>query len=137
MKTTIYVGLEALQVPSDRPDPYLGFGVAAYAAPFLSWAATRGRVVILTDGPVQHVLHLLRTMKLPDSAVSVKMYGSSKVEALHTGEPFILVDDALIPSEVSWFLEHHLGDRVVSVNHTTGVTQETKAHVERLLAKRP
>jgi len=136
MKPTIYVGLEALQVHSDKPDPYLGFGVAAYTAPFLSWAATRGRVCILTDGPVQLVMHLLNTLKLTASNIAIKSYGTNKTDVLRTDEPFVLVDDALIPGEVSWFMEHGLGDRLVSVSPLTGVTPETKSRVERVLGRK-
>lgn len=128
----IYISFDALLVPSDKPSEVLRAGIAPYAKSFITWAATQGRVVILTDGPLSHPMHLLQHIKCADLA-SIRSFEVSKTETLRHDEPFFLVDDALIPGEVSWFMEHGHQDRIIPVSPREGVTPRTKQLLEEKL----
>lgn len=123
--TTIYVSLDALTVPSEKPDAYLGAGISPYTNGFLHWAATKGKVVLLTDRPIAQVLALLDRHGCSKLGVQIRTFTSSKTEVLRPTEDFYLVDEVLIPSEYSWFAEHGLGDRLIPVG-SDGVTPATK-----------
>lgn len=135
MSLKIYVAMDTLLAPSDHPDNNLRAGIAPYAKPFITWAATQGKVVVLTDGPLSHAMYLLQKLNCADLA-TIRSFEVSKVENLHTDEPFYLVDDALIPGEVSWFLEHGHQDRLISVLPHHNVTPDTKKKLEEKLRER-
>jgi hypothetical protein len=132
---TVYVAMEALQAPGGPVEPTLGYSISSYAKPFMHWCASNARTVLLTDDPLPHALLLLRHLGV-EGAVPVRAFESSKAEIFNPHEDFYLVDDALIPSEVSWFAEHGLGDRVISVNPATGVAPQTKQRLEARLHER-
>ena len=129
MSRTIYVNMDALLVRSDEPDPHLGAGIAPYANAFMRWAAQHGHVCLLTDGPLSHAMYLAGRIGNP----SVRGFTLSKTELLDPHQDVYLVDDALIPSEMSWFAEHGLHHRVITVNPREGVTAATKDKLEARL----
>lgn len=131
---TVYVAMETLFAPGAPVEPTLGYGIAPYAKPFMHWCAHNARTVLLTDGPLPHAFRLLAHLGV--EGVSVRAFESSKAELLNPREDFYLVDDTMIPSEVSWFSEHGMGDRVVSVDPHTGVTVRTKEKLEGKLHRR-
>lgn len=133
MNRTIYVAMDALLAPSDKPDPHLGTGIAPYAKPFLTWATTHGRPVVLTDGPLSHAVYLVDKLDVKGK-VAVRGFDMSKTELFSPHEDFYLVDDALIPSEISWFAEHGLGHRVIPCG-AHGVTEQARDALHAAITK--
>lgn len=129
----IYVSIDALQAPSDKPDPHLGTGISAYARPFITWLSQHGKVVVLTDGSLQHAVYLLSKINCTEKA-SVRGFEVCKTEILKEHGDVYLVDTILTPSEVSWFAEHGMADRVVTVKLHEGVSPSTKQALEAKFA---
>lgn len=130
----IYVSLDALLIPSEKPDPHVGTGIAPYAQAFLTWASTQGRTVLLTDRPLPYAARVLKTIGCEDK-IPIRGFEVSKTELLDHKDDFYLVDDMLIPGELSWFSEHGLSDRLVAVSPYKGPTPETKAALEEKFRK--
>lgn len=130
MSRTIYISMNTLLAPSEHPDPHLGVGISHYAKPFVAWCKTQGTVCLLTDSPLAHAVYLAEKL----GGMPVRSFDLSKTDLLDRHKDFYLVDDGLIPGEVSWFAEHGLASRVVSVdNH--GVTPATRDALAARIAK--
>lgn len=133
MKTdrpVVYVTSDALLVPSSEPDHLLDAGIAPYGPAFMTWCCSVYNTVLLTDLPMAYVRRLLHALKIDKMNIVVKPFSTSKVSALNPRENYYLIDDALIPSEVSWFLEHGFQDRLIGVDPHTGVSPATRQTLE-------
>lgn len=126
----VYVSSDALLVPSELPDNVLETGIASYAKPFLHWCSSLYTTVLLTDLPAAHAKYLLNRLGLREDQVLIKFYHSSKTDSMRPERNVYLIDDALIPSEVSWFLEHGLHDHIIGVDPHTGVSPATRQQLE-------
>lgn len=129
MKTAspmVYVSADALVVPSDHPDHFLEAGIAPYAAGFMNWCCGTYRTVLLCDWPLAQATYLVDKLGVPPQSLPIRTYYGSKVDSLNLDSNFFLIDDALIPGEVSWFLEHGLQSRIIGVNPYVGVSLETR-----------
>ncbi len=129
-RPVVYVSVDSLLVPSDKHDTFLDAGIAEYAAPFMNWCAGTYRTILLSDRPVAHATYLFRHLGLSPAAVPIKPYLGLKIDNIDPQSNFYLIDDALIPGEVSWFLEHGLQDRLIGVNPHIGVSLETRHTLE-------
>ncbi len=129
-RVMVYVASDALLVPSDDADHVLNCGISSYAKPFMHWCASHYTTVLLTDMPVAHVKYLLNKLMLREDQLSLRFYHGLKTDYLRPDRGCYLVDDALIPGEVSWFLEHGLQDQLIGVDPHTGVSPMTRQTLE-------
>jgi hypothetical protein len=129
-KPLVYVSTDALLVPSEHPDAVLECGIAEYAKSFMHWCTGHYSTVLLTDLPVAHARYLISRLRLMEDQLPMKFYYGAKTDRLPTGGNFFLIDDALIPGEVSWFLEHGLQDQLIGVDPHTGVSPMTRQTLE-------
>lgn len=126
----VYVSSDALVVPSDNPDTVLDAGIAPYARPFMHWCAGTYKTVLLTDLPTAHARYLLNKLALREDQVVLRFFHGLKTDYLRPDSNCYLIDDALIPGEVSWFLEHGLQDHLIGVDPHTGVSPTTRQQLE-------
>ncbi len=133
MNRIIYISMDTLLVPSEKPDLHLGTGISGYAKPFLTWAADHGRPVILTDGPLAHAVYLVDKLGAKGK-VAVRGFDMNKTDLFTSHDDFYLVDDALIPSEISWFTEHGLGHRVIPCG-PHGVSERVRDALHEAISK--
>jgi hypothetical protein len=130
-KPVLFVGLDALLVPSDTPDPVMAAGFAEHARAFLTWATQRYDVRILSDRNPQDVFYMLRKLGVSGDAVSVSNFHDSKVPAIEGNREFHWIDSILIPSEFSWLLQNGHTHRYMSVDPEYGVGLEHKSWLEK------
>ena len=126
----VYVSTDALLIPSDSPDHVLDVGISDYAKPFMHWCSSNYRTYLITDMPVAHAKYLLNKLELRENAVIIKFCGTLKTDCIEPSRNTFLIDDALVPGEVSWFLEHGLQDQLIGVDPHTGVSPATRQTLE-------
>jgi hypothetical protein len=126
----VYVSSDAILCPSDKPDPVLETGISTYAKPFMYWCSGLYTTILLTDLPAAHAKYLLNRLGLREDQVLIRFYHGAKTDSIRPEKNIYMIDDALIPSEVSWFLEHGLQDHIIGVDPHTGVSPATRQALE-------
>lgn len=125
-KPILFLGFDALLVPGSDPDPILGSEIAEHGRAFLTYAAQRFDVRLLTERNPRDAFYLIRKLGVSQDSVSVLPVFESKVPAVQAAGKFLWIDTILIPSEVSWLAQYGHADRFLSVDPEKGVGPEHK-----------
>ncbi|MBA2706291.1 MAG: hypothetical protein H0U59_00620 [Gemmatimonadaceae bacterium] len=138
IKPVLYVGLDGpILVPSaEQHDAFLMRKITDYAKPFMHWAKEHFDVRWLAETGARDALYTARRLSLPEDAVSVASFESSKAEALNPKEDFYWIDGPLIPSEVAWLRHHQHEGRFIHVDPRVGVTSAHRDLLQQKMTRR-
>jgi hypothetical protein len=123
--------MDAVLIPTSQTDlPFNGRAPSPYTKAFTHWAVEHFHPVWLTDESPRTAFMINDHLGLKEHDIPVLTFDTLKTESLDPKSHFYLVDDALTPGEISWFMEHKRGDSVIPIHPREGITPTTKQQLE-------
>lgn len=136
MKPVVFIDpMGTLLVYSSTPDPRLGgnMGLAPYGSEFMKWAVGRYDTRWLTNMSAKDCWYLASLLGVPKSSTAYQAFSESRVKPFEMVGDFVVLDTALIPSEIDWLAANSKTSSFIHCDISIGVTSATRSAIQGVL----